>query len=78
MKKKDLEDLLIFATERSRQREARVDELLKSNGDLLERAREAETDRRLALELLGKCAKIMPGGLVRDDVIVFVDAKMSK
>jgi hypothetical protein len=78
MRKHDLSDLLVLANERARQHTARVDELLRSNTATLERARAAETDRRLALELLGKCANLLPGGLLRDEAVAFIKARMAR
>ena len=78
MTKKDLRDILSHWIKFANQRQARAAELLVSNNELLARARAAETDRRLALELLGKCANIMPAGLVRDEAVNFIKERMAR
>ena len=77
MKKRELEELLVIANQHARERTARADELLVSNGNLLERARAAETDRRIAIELLLLARKIIvPGsGLTADKISDFLMAR---
>lgn len=77
MKKRDLEELLVIANQHARERTARADELLVSNGNLLERARAAETDRRIAIELLLLARKIMvpASGLTADKISDFLMAR---
>lgn len=72
MTKKDLRDILSHWITFAHQRQARADELLVSNDALLSRARDAEIDRRLALELLGKCGAAMRSSPIRDEVVAFV------
>ena len=72
MRKRDLKDLLTIANDHARQRVARADELLLSNTALLERARDAETDRLLALEHIGKLCNVAPAGIIRDDALAFL------
>jgi len=62
MKKRVLKSTILHFVKIAEQREARADELLASNGQLLERARAAETDRRLALELLALARAILVPG----------------
>ncbi len=78
MKKRVLKSTILHFVKIAEQRTARAEELLVSNNDLLERARIAETDRRLALEILGKCANIMPAGLVRDEAVNFIKERMAR
>jgi hypothetical protein len=72
MKKRDLMDLLTIANEHARQRVARAEELLRSNDDLLSRARDAETDRRLAIDHIGKLCNAAHDGTIRDDALAFL------
>ncbi len=78
MKKRVLKSTIVHFVTVAEQRTARAEELLVSNGQLHERAQSAETDRRLALELLGKCANIMPAGLVRDEAVNFIKERMAR
>jgi len=72
--KKDLRAILSHWIKFANQRQARADELLTSNGQLLERARAAETDRRRALELLALAhAILVPGsGETADKIADFL------
>lgn len=72
MTKKDLRAILSHWIAFANQRQARVSELLDSNNALLERARAAETDRRLALDLLAKCVRLLSAGVVKDEVVAFL------
>jgi hypothetical protein len=74
MKKQVLKDLLTIANEHARQRVARAEELLRSNDDLLSRARDAETDRRLALDHIRKLCNVAPAGIIRDDALSFLNS----
>ena len=72
MKKTVLKSTVLHFVKVAEQRTARAGELLVSNNALLERARAAETDRRLALDLLAKCVRLLSAGVVKDEVAAFL------
>ncbi len=78
MKNRVLKSTIVHFVTVAEQRTARADELLVSNGQLHERAQSAETDRRLALELLGKCANIMPDCAARNEAVAFIKSRMAR
>jgi hypothetical protein len=76
MKKCELKEVVKELCQTVRWRNGKVAELEKRVCDLLSRARDAETDRRLALELIGKLCNVAPAGIIRDDALAFLKSLM--
>ena len=78
MKKRDLETAIAELAQTVRWRNAKIALMEQSRDDLLARARAAETDRRLALELLVLARAILvPGsGDTADKIAAFLKERL--